>query len=369
MCVATRDFFDINGAWDNFRQAKRIYTRLGLSERVDLVETDATHGFSTQLRVGAVRWMRRWLLDKHDPIIEDDFPIWKDEQLRCSPKGQVMLLPNERSVFDLNTEKEKELAQQRAAYWEKTPKAEAIAAARKLSGVRPLDQLPQVKSRSMGFVNREGMRIEKLVLKTEPGIGLPALGFIPATPRGEAILYLSGNGKQADAAAGGAIEQLVRQGHVVLAVDLRGMGETEPAGAIKGFSEHFGPEWKQYYIAYLLERSMVGMRAEDILGAAQFLRGYHKPQGDRGLHLIASGEAGVPAPHAAAFEPELFQKTSFIHTLATWSDVVRTPVAKNQLVNTIHGALKLYDLPDLAKILGDKATFGFGTNASGAEFQ
>ena len=27
MCVATRDYFDISGAWDSFRQAKRFYTR------------------------------------------------------------------------------------------------------------------------------------------------------------------------------------------------------------------------------------------------------------------------------------------------------------------------------------------------------
>ena len=45
MCVATRDFFDIHGAWDTFRLAKRLYTRLGWSERVKILENDAGHNF------------------------------------------------------------------------------------------------------------------------------------------------------------------------------------------------------------------------------------------------------------------------------------------------------------------------------------
>ena len=74
MCTATRDFFDIGGAWDTFREAKRLYGRLGFPERVDLVENDAEHGFNSPLRVAAVRWMRRWLLGVDDAITEPDFP-------------------------------------------------------------------------------------------------------------------------------------------------------------------------------------------------------------------------------------------------------------------------------------------------------
>jgi cephalosporin-C deacetylase-like acetyl esterase len=57
MCAATNDFFNINGTWRTYREAKRLYTRLGYGERVDLIETDSTHGFSIQLREGMVRWI------------------------------------------------------------------------------------------------------------------------------------------------------------------------------------------------------------------------------------------------------------------------------------------------------------------------
>ena len=37
ICAATRDFVPIEGTWETFRQAKRIYARLGFSERIGLV--------------------------------------------------------------------------------------------------------------------------------------------------------------------------------------------------------------------------------------------------------------------------------------------------------------------------------------------
>ena len=46
LTVGTRDFFDIQGSWDTFREVKLIYGRLGFGERVDLFESDEEHGFT-----------------------------------------------------------------------------------------------------------------------------------------------------------------------------------------------------------------------------------------------------------------------------------------------------------------------------------
>ena len=59
--ASTHDFFDIDGTWTSFRQAKRFYTRLGFAERVNLVETDAKHGYPKLQREAMARWMRRFL--------------------------------------------------------------------------------------------------------------------------------------------------------------------------------------------------------------------------------------------------------------------------------------------------------------------
>ena len=75
LTVGTRDFFDIQGSWDSFREVKLIYGRFGFGERVDLFESDEPHGFTRPRRVATARWMRRWLLNKDDAVDEPDFPI------------------------------------------------------------------------------------------------------------------------------------------------------------------------------------------------------------------------------------------------------------------------------------------------------
>lgn len=354
MGVATQDFFDIGGSWETYRQAKRFYGRMGYSERVDLCETDAKHGFSVELRVGTVRWMRRWLLQKDDAVTESDFPVAKDAELQCSPEGQVMRIVGARSVLELNADLAASLAEKRKPLWQAAvsdpaAKAALLEQVRKLAGVRPLTQLPRGTSEKAGKVEREGYVIEKLVLRPEAHLELPALWFIPAKPSDEVTLYLHGGGKELDAGPGGPIEKLVQKGQRVLAVDLRGMGETaRPAS--KG-DDHVGPEWRDFFLAYLLGKSLVGLEAEDILNSARFAGVGDNPDRPRAVHLIAIGKASVPALHAAVLEPALFRSVDLRDLPDSWTAVVGDPKAKGQLVHAVHGALAVYDLPELRTLL------------------
>jgi len=177
---ATQDrTFNIEGTWEIFRDAERFYARFGFPERADLVEPDVRHGFPTELRVASTRWMRRWLLGIDDAITEPEFPVFSDEQVLCSSQGQVMLMPGERSVIDLNVELEKRLAGQRRQFWAKTPEADARQKVRELAGVRPLAELPQPKATVVGTIQRTGYRLEKLTLEMEEDVPLPARAFVP----------------------------------------------------------------------------------------------------------------------------------------------------------------------------------------------
>ena len=69
------------------------------------------------------------------------------------------------------------------------------------------------------------------------------------------------------------------------------------------------------------------------------------------MHLVSVGRMGPPALHAAALEPQLFASVTLRKCLTSWSDVMRTPLAVNQFVNVVHGALKTHDLPDLLAAL------------------
>ena len=361
--AATRDFVPIAGAWETYRQAKRLYTRLGVPERIGLVEADEKHGFSVHLRTGACRWMRRWLLNRVDEVTEPDFDVFSDRQIQCTPQGQVLLLEGAKSVFQLYRAEEEEVRSRRRQSWQRMNDAERRAVVRETAGVRPVSEIPKPDPQPRGTVQRTGYRIEKLVLSSDGGFPLPALKFVPEESAGEWTLYLHGQGKQADADNGGPIESLVRKGHPVLAVDLTGLGETEST-AWRYDPEYIGNNSAEYFIAYMLGRSLVGMRAEDVLACARDLN--HRNGEAKAVNIIAVGRAGVAALHAAAVEPQLFRRVEIRDSIDSWRRVVESDLTVDQLENTVHGALRRYDLGDLARLAGsDRVVFERIRDASG----
>jgi dienelactone hydrolase len=369
--ASTEDFFDITGTWDTFRQAKRLYTRLGFAERVELVETDAKHGYPRPQREAMLRWMRRWLLGideaaSQPAATELELKTRPDAELFCTPRGQVMLMEGARSVAELNVELNRQLESKRRELWRgggDNARDRALAEVRRLAGIRPLAELPEPRQRTIGSLTRQGYQIEKLMLEPEPGVLLPGLLFRPTKPSGRRVLYLNGDGKEADAAVEGPIEKLAQAGDLVLAVDLRGTGETGPESRGGQPSNIWGGDWDSIFLSYLLGRSLVGMRAEDTLVSARFLADVEvsderseqssaqRTAEKTKIDLFAIGAATVPALHAAAVESSLFGEVKLKGGLRSWGDVVENPAASGQLVNTVHGALAAYDLTDLVESL------------------
>ncbi|MDX1943925.1 MAG: acetylxylan esterase [Pirellulaceae bacterium] len=344
----TGDFFDIGGSWDNYRQSKRIYARLGYPERVDLVEAEGGHGVQPANLLAITRWMRRWLLNKDDAITIEPIVTRTEAELRCTDKGQVLLLQGERSVFDLNVEIEQGLAAKRREFSANTPPTEALEAVRKTIGLRPVAELGKPRMVEAGRVDREGYHIDKFVLHTAAGVPLPGLTYHPKAVTGETYLYLHEDGKTGDGQIGGPIEKLVLAGSVVVAVDLRGTGET---AATK--PDPILGDAKGYYLAYLLGQSIVGLHTEDVLAAAMFVANY-KTKTPREVHVIAVGRPGIAALHAAALAPDQIASLALRDSLPAWSPVVGQLIPARQLTSTVHGALRVYDLPDLARSLGTR---------------
>jgi cephalosporin-C deacetylase-like acetyl esterase len=361
ICAATKDFFDIQGVWNSFRYAKRLYTRMGFAERIDLLENDASHNYNKLQRQGVVRWMARWLLKKDEPITEPAIKLLSDEEIKCTPTGQVMELQGARATYDLNRDYEKKLARKRQQLWSKTSENKLLNQVREITGIRSIEELPEPKVEVLGVIERDGYFIKKMILKPEEGIYLPALLSSPKQIDSTGIvLYINEKGKKEGAGSGGPIEKLVKAGRSVLSVDVGGTGETgQTSGST--LSKATGFDWKNGFTAYLLGHSYVAMRAGDILTCARFL----KQQQSGPVDLVAVGHVCIPALHAATLEPDLFGSVKLIRGLASWSDVIESGLSENQFVNTVHGALKVYDLPNLVETLGDKSTIEQPLNALG----
>ena len=354
ICAGTRDVtFDFGGTWELFRDAKRFYSRIGHPDMIDLAAPDAPHGFTLQLREAVTRFMARYLLGKDIVVREieklpDSFddsqlrdlskPDWTPEQLQCTPKGQVRLLPGERSVFQINAETAAKLKKTRESGLGRKIILEAIGASSTISE-------PQVES--IGKIAREGFSIEKLALKVENAFRLPALLHTPAKPNGHAIVYLHGESLKADS---DAIEQFVKAGNLVLAAELRGIGETETGLRRKSFGAGwFGRDNLEILTAYLMGKSFVGMRADDARSWARYLK---TKAGT--VSLIATGEAAIPALHTAALEPDAFTKITLRRMITSYGSLVGEGETFDQTVNMVHGVLRHYDLPDLIRLIGNE---------------
>jgi dienelactone hydrolase len=290
--AATQDYFDIQGAWNVFRESKRVYGRLGFPERVELVEADTKHDLAIEMREASTRWFRRWLAGRDDAWREPAFEILPEKEILCTPEGDVLRQPGARSFFDLIAAVASPLTAERQRFSQSSPRPASLAKVRELAIIRPLAELASFILTTEDTLQRGPLRIEKLTLRNAEGTVLPALLFHPAGASTGFRLYLHGDGKGAAAGPGGALEALAR-------------------------ARFASEEWNQ----------------------------------GRPVHLTGLGETGIPTLHAAALEPQLFASTRLERTLRTWTDVSSTPRTRNQQVNTVHGALRFYDLPDLAATL------------------
>ena len=346
VCSAVQDFFAIEGARASVAKAQHVYEVLGAADRLSQCEANEKHGFSVPLRAGAVGWLKRWLCNDLSPVPDVSAePLLCGEAAWCTPKGQVLLLPGARSVYDLNRERNAELAKTRAALWQ-DPVA-ALEKVRRVTGIRKRSDLPPCDVEKTGSLRREGYTIDTCILRPEAGIVLPALLFMPDKPDHSVTLYVNGAGKAADAEA--AVAARVKQGETVMAVDLRGLGETQ-GGVLGDRDDKLGLEWKDAFVAYLLGTSYLAKRAEDILVCAR-VAAATGGVALRTVKLEAVGQTVPAALHAAALEPGVFAQVTVRNGWASWSELLDAPLAENQLVNAVHGALRVYDLPDLLRTL------------------
>ena len=341
MLVAIRDFFSIAGARATFEEAHRVYAKLGASERIAIVEADDGHGYSKPRRLAAYRWLGRWLKGAEDSREEAEVPIAREDELWATETGQVATSLGGETVFTLN--------RKRAAGLRRAGPPVSPQTVTHLTGFRKPNG--PVRLHPLGVVERPGYRTEKLVYESEPGIQIPAALAVPENPAGPkpAVVIVHSQGKSA---ALPELEELVRAGWIVLAIDARGWGETAPTTGKGGdWPRHFG-DYDNAMAAILLDRPLVGQRALDIIRAVDLLAARTDVDAGKiaGLGIEAGG---VPLLHAAVLDARI-GRIALDRTLASYESVVEHRIHRRVFESVIFGVLKSYDLPDLAATLAPR---------------
>jgi cephalosporin-C deacetylase-like acetyl esterase len=291
---------------------RRRYELAGVPERFATEEATDPHAWTVKLRLATTNWFCRWFLGREGPEREPDFQAEAPETLYVTPIGSLRYSQQGQTIFSLIHRKQAGLPPPRPA----PQSAEAVKALRREIVLRLEALLRYRRSESPLGVRllvetpRKGYRIEKLEFLSEPGIYIPAWVFLPEQ-RGsrQAIVYFNETGKQTDGMELGPLEDLCRRGHLVIAADVRGVGETHPPHTPSiteppGFRHLFDVETAIAYMAWFMDESLVGMRVQDVVRTVDYA--LSRPDVDPGgVRAVGKGMGALWVMFAAALDERI----------------------------------------------------------------
>jgi hypothetical protein len=225
---------------------------------------------------------------------------------------------------------------------------EIINSAGRLSGYN--EPSASVNGVFCGRIRRDKYVIEKYFIHGKGDIVIPFLIYIPENKFSKVVLYLNPAGKGAEGGRGGEIEKIVNEGFAVLAPDLCGYGEIGP-GDLHGDAFFKGVSHNLWYASMLVKQPIAGMLAEEIVELVTVAEDKLKVND---IAVLAKKELCPAVLHAAAFDKRIRQIV-LSEPYSSYYSIVKNHIYDPVLVSsTVPGALKEYDLPDLASSLAPR---------------
>jgi hypothetical protein len=213
-------------------------------------------------------------------------------------------------------------------------------------------------------MQRQGYRIDKLLIPVGGGDRIPALLFLPAqaAPHGRVVVYVDDRGKSAEAGEQGLLAELASEGHAVLALDVRGVGEWGAEDKEVGYT----PMYRESMRALLVGTTLAGIQSQDLLAAAHAdtlpAEWRQKP-----VRFVGKGNMGWIAIYAAALaEGNVATRLEGVaaeEALLSYGDIVRSPRHYFTTGLVVPGVLKAFDMPDVVSSLSDKRVMLLNTRA------
>jgi pimeloyl-ACP methyl ester carboxylesterase len=374
MLQGDRDaIFPISGARQAGHNTEAVYALLGKPEQARFRELPAQpHAYSRPYREIMYGWMAKHLLAQGngEPIAEGEVhPLSEDDpRLICDQDGSA--LSGAPSVIDLARNKGMEAV----AKLPPQGSQESSQASRWVHDLTaPPDAQAQYLAPEPGKPRRvRGGLLEEFSFSSEDGEYIPCLLWMPQgqTPRPRILILLDDRGKKA-AAESGLVEPLLDAGFAMVALDLRGRGET---------LGHFGSGWDVNFRLLALQsdigKPLAGRRAFDLQRAVDYL-GLRSELAIDDLTVVGLGEDALPALLAAAADQRIGRVAvvGYFHSFISQMRA-RTPRTREEMRegwndpqlkariscadyevdfgSVIPSALKFADVPDIAALIAPR---------------
>ena len=305
-------------AWTrvDFPHITEIYEASDAAEKLGVAPPAEQAGFTRRQRELAARWLVRWLADSEQTVAEKPAVAAAEQDLRSMGSVPAKGLVTAETVGRLNQAYAEKIAPQR-----KPPTRQAEYE------IYRSEILHKIRR-----INRVGAP------RREAGIFLPDRVFeVGAFARGVAVVVAEA-GKDHPGVRRGVIDPLVASGYRVLALDLRGWGETAPLSP----DPAIGFSWDDFlaYRALEIGRPLMGQRVKDLLAAAP-------RRTNRREWLVAGVGAGaLVAAQAAVLDPRINAVIS-IGGLLSFRSLLDDASPKQPLSNFLPGVVGAYDMRDV----------------------
>lgn len=350
----TYDFFDRRGLHEAHADLQRIYTSLGKPENLELFIGPTTHGYTEHNQRAMVEFFcRRAGLDAA-PGLAEPAPL-PPERLQVTPEGNT-IRAGSRPVFALLDDEAARLAAHRRA----------LSPERLRRRLSSLLVLPPWERGRVGVpayrvprpVSHAGQTWARYAVETEGSLRAiltkrlvnPAWGHT-LDVEAEVHLFLPHVGTEDDVATN-AWAQGLNPGGPLYAVDVRGLGESEPEPhGNGGFFQPYGMDYMMHSQALMFGESYLGRRVFDVLRCLELL--CH--EGAEAVHLHGRGQGALLALFAGVLHPQV-RTVELRNAPDAYRDWVRAPLVAWPAAAMLRGVLKYFDLPDLRALLGDRLT-------------
>ncbi len=351
MITTTRDFFSIQGARETFGELKQYYKALGAEGLIHMVEDDDVHASTKKNREAMYAFFQQYLdhpgsPDDLDVEVLDERELWATEtgQLATSLQGETIWSLNRKVVE--NQVARLKISRSTDDFDEHIERV--ITDAAQSSGFQYPGALgmPVFSGR---YAHRE-YDLEKYLIPGSGDYMLPAALFMPAGRLpDEVVLLLDEHGMEhASSQDSLLIHSMVKQGYSVLLFDVPGIGSLGP-GYLKGDAYIDNTSFNQWFAGIQTDKSIVAMRAEDIVRIIQITKADH-PHFET-FSAIAAGAVCSEVLHAAAFEKAI-EKVCLVRPFLSFAGIALSREYHPAFIpSTVAGAINKYDLPDLMAAL------------------
>ena len=280
--------------------------------------------------------------------------------VQVTPTGQLASsYPGTATVFTLNQARAKTIA---------TPHPATLAALQKaVREVTHAEVLPGAKAplnQPLGDGDPDHIR-HRMQLHVSTGIDLPAEFYRPEAPGKHPELFVLRENLDP------ALDATTRAGEIAKFRELAKQGTAvfvfAPRPTPPGTEETKSPILGTFYLtglrAQLVGKTLLGMRVDDVISALNFAMDGSSVD-PANVMAEASGHLGLVLLHAAVLDPRL-KHVSIRGALASYRGLLDVPLPMDVPQDILPGVLQHYDIPELVRILGRRATFE--SPRSGAE--